>query len=975
MTKMKKIKPLIFATVVLFALLFAVNGVFAKSGKVVRVGFFPMDGYHEYAEDGTHIGMDVEYMEELAECADWRVEFVDCTDWDEALSLLEQKKIDFVGTAQYSDERAKKFDFSDLACGYTFGAIVVNGDSLLANEDFEAMKDATFGVVKTYVRRNEFLKYLKSNGIENPDIKEFNSTKEMQDALDNGRVDAIVHTFMEIKPGQRIIGRFANSQYYYITYKGNEQMLSELNRAIVDLRFAQPGLESHLMDKYYTGKLGNEIVFSTEEKNYLSKKKSFKVGYFDGCYPFSYEADGEFNGMSRNVFDYFARTSGTKINYVKMSSSEAAAKALQDGSVDMLSFYISDGEENSEIRLACKYISASLSMAVKKDRESDEIKIIAATRPAASVLTNYGRQNEKIIICDDERECFKTVINGGADAAVCNSYAASYLINEMNDKVELQSVLGDEVKIGVAVGRNAPEELVEIIQKIISELDDREVNKYMLSNPVNAGFSLMQYIVKHKFRIAACALLLLTAVLIVVLRMLYDTKKIQQLMYKDSELDIWNLNYFVYWAEKRLASMPKAKYAIVYVNDAQLRLYGTLYGWRESGKLLQAISNVLAKTVTHKSELYARSKASGNNSEEIYARSQSDRFALMLVWKTKDEFTERLQKLIKELETELNAVSGFHNTINIGVCYLKEQEDDVKSAIDKARQALDSLKEKNSSVSGIQVFDEELSRKLREQHSREKILENADISRDFLVYYQCKTDINNGTIVGAEALVRYVNPNEPDKVVSPGFFIPYFEKTGRVREIDFFVFETVCKMLRRRMDAGKDVVPISCNFSRRHFTDDGFVDRLEGVINRYRIPKNMIEVEITETIIMEELQQKRIYRTMEEFHKRGIFLSIDDFGSGYSSLGVFERVPASVLKLDRSFLLNNTDRERQIVIMKEIVCLADALNAKVVCEGVETDEDVSLMMAIGAYIAQGYKYSRPEPESAFEERLDKQEDK
>ena len=131
----------------------------------------------------------------------------------------------------------------------------------------------------------------------------------------------------------------------------------------------------------------------------------------------------------------------------------------------------------------------------------------------------------------------------------------------------------------------------------------------------------------------------------------------------------------------------------------------------------------------------------------------------------------------------------------------------------------------------------------------------------------------------------------------------------------------------------------------------------------------MIEVEITETLVVEELQQQKVKENVEILRRNGIHLSIDDFGSGYSSLGVFEQIPASVIKLDRSFLLNNENRTRQVQIMKNIVNLAKDLEAQVVCEGVETAQDTELMMEIGAYVAQGYRYCKPVPEEVFEDML------
>ncbi len=239
-----------------------------------------------------------------------------------------------------------------------------------------------------------------------------------------------------------------------------------------------------------------------------------------------------------------------------------------------------------------------------------------------------------------------------------------------------------------------------------------------------------------------------------------------------------------------------------------------------------------------------------------------------------------------------------------------------------------------------------------------------------MTYYQAKVDIRSEKIIGAEALVRFLDPTADGMVRSPGFFIPYYEQTGRVTEIDFFVLRCVCRMLQKRIRAGKPVVTVSCNFSRMHFIKPDFPERFEAVLEHYQVPKELIEVEITETIVVEELQQQIVKQTIEVLRSKGVHLSIDDFGSGYSSLGIFEQIPASVIKLDRSFLLNRQDRSRQVKIMKGIVNLARDLEAQIVCEGVETDHDVELMQEIGAYVAQGYRYARPVPEEEFEMRLD-----
>ena len=166
--------------------------------QTVRVAFFPMEGYHIIEEDGSFGGMDVEYLEMISEYTDWNIEYVICESWNDALQKLSDKEVDLVGSAQYSSAREEVYDYADLSSGYTYGVIATNADSTIAYEDFEAMQNITFGVVKNYVRYNEFIQYLNANNITEPQILEYETTEDLQAALDAGEVDAFVHTFMEI---------------------------------------------------------------------------------------------------------------------------------------------------------------------------------------------------------------------------------------------------------------------------------------------------------------------------------------------------------------------------------------------------------------------------------------------------------------------------------------------------------------------------------------------------------------------------------------------------------------------------------------------------------------------------------------------------------------------------------------------------------------------------------------------------------
>lgn len=479
------------------------------------------------------------------------------------------------------------------------------------------------------------------------------------------------------------------------------------------------------------------------------------------------------------------------------------------------------------------------------------------------------------------------------------------------------------------------------------------VSDYMLKDNFFAQNSIENFIRTHSVLILIIVILVAVAIVLVMMHMLRDSKRIQKLMYTDSELNIWNLNYLKYKAAQKLSSDKNQKYALVYMDICQFRRYNTLYGWHAGQKLLELIVKILGENIERETE--------------IYARSHGDHFVLFVKYDDVEKLENRLAGLENTITQRLGEIADMRMPITMGVCCIPPGSTDMQLVISSAIQASDLLR--NSYGNEIRIYDENLKVQLKEYHDKEKLLESVDIQKDFVAYYQPKVDIRSEQIVGAEALVRFKDPTDNGAIKAPGYFVPYYEQTGKITEIDFFIMECACKLLRRRMDAGRRVVPISCNFSRIHFIKDNFPEQFEAVMDKYRIPKEYIEVEITETLVMEELQQHKVKETVEALRQKGIRLSIDDFGSGYSSLGVFEQIPASVIKLDRSFLLNNENRVRQVKIMKNIVNLAQDLDAQVVCEGVENDNDTELMMEIGAYVAQGYRYSKPAPEDVFEEKL------
>ena len=930
----------------------------AKDKRTVKVAFFPMEGYHETKADGRFAGMDVEYLESLCKYANWKIEFVTCASWDEALQMLSEHTVDLVGTAQYSAARAETFQYADLSSGYTFGIIATNADSPLAYEDFQAMENVTFGMVKTYVRRDEFLYYMRDHGILSPKIREYDSTQELQSALETGGIDAMVHTFMEIKDGQRLVGRFAPRPFYYISYYGNDAVMRELNYAIADIKMYEPELETKLMNQYFQSRLDKTIVFTTSEKEYIEQTGPIVAGYFAGYYPFIYEEDGVCSGLTREMLEYATTFTGLNIQWKKIDNPNHANEALLNGDIDVMTYCTHTEDESNENQLTKlkEYTRIPLVLVMEKKRETSEIQTLAAVKylsEEAKQVTELD-SGTRLKLFESQKECLDAVKSGAADAALCDGYLAEYQLSTVMRyyNLEIRLVLNLEHGVSMTV-RSEDTQLAGVLNKAMLPMDTRAISDYMLERNIHSATSVSQFVEDNSVAIIFLLLLVLAGVVAVAAYIIRDSKKIQKLMYKDVEIDLWNLNYLIYSGEKFLeAERGKHTYAIAYLNISQFQRYKVVYGWTNGQRLLVSIADIISQCA--------------QGAGEVCAKADGDHFVLLLSSEYGD-IVERMRNIGSLIEEYIFQNTGSRIELQAGLRIVPPDNIDLREAIVCADQAIDFIQPGSSER--IKIFDQILEQAIKERHERQALLDSIRIDGCFAAYYQAKVDVRTEQIVGAEALVRLLDPTASGAVRSPGFFVPYYEQTGRVTEIDFFVFQCVCQMLRRRLEHGENVVTISCNFSRLHFINPDFVDRLLSVIDKYGVPKELIEVEVTETIVMEELQQKIAEQTMHDLHTRGVRLSIDDFGSGYSSLGVIEKIPASVIKLDRSFLLNQEDRQRQVKIMKRIVDLAQDLNAQIVCEGVETDADVELMREIGANVAQGYRYAKPVPEPEFEARL------
>ena len=388
------------------------------------------------------------------------------------------------------------------------------------------------------------------------------------------------------------------------------------------------------------------------------------------------------------------------------------------------------------------------------------------------------------------------------------------------------------------------------------------------------------------------------------------------------------------------------QYAAFYWNMQNMKLFNNRHGIAIGNDIIRKI----ASTVKNHLE-----------DEEVVARLGGDNFAALIR-------KEHIHTLISLLELmELNIETGEQPLTIImkattGIYPIDSGVNNMSLILQKASTAYRAAKD--ILCQDIVIYSHELEKKMLD--GKEVLLQFMEglQKKEFEVYYQPKVDTQNMCLIGAEALVRWY---QDGKLILPMDFVPVLERDASVCKLDFYVLDRVCEDLRKWLDEGVKPVRISVNFSRRHLSNNYLVEEILGVLSKYRIPRRFIEIEITETV--NEKEYSRLINVIEQLHEEGIYVSIDDFGSGASSLNMLREVEADILKIDRSFIRSAVNSKKDRIVLTNIIRLAKELGIRVVMEGVETKEQIALLQELNCYLVQGYLFDKPLEKTEFDKRI------
>lgn len=425
-----------------------------------------------------------------------------------------------------------------------------------------------------------------------------------------------------------------------------------------------------------------------------------------------------------------------------------------------------------------------------------------------------------------------------------------------------------------------------------------------------------------------------------------EAKVVMNILETDALTGLLTKDAFYHKVEHHLQTSD-IEYYVVAADVERFKVFNDAYGETEGDHLLRRIAKVFQKVF---------------EKETLIAHGYADQFFLF----TKKE-KELENKFLQVSEQVQNFFPFTKIIVKFGIYKVGKKEYVVRAMCDRAALAIGMIKNQYDKV--FCYYNDTIRENLVIEQKITSIMNQALKLHQFQVYYQPKFDAEVESVVGAEALVRWMHPEYG--FLAPNEFIPVFEKNGFITEVDKYVWEEVCIFLKRQKESGRENIPISVNVSRKDIYNEDLSEYFPKLIEKYGLEPRWLHLEVTESAYSENPQQ--LIQVVTELREKGFIIEMDDFGSGYSSLNALSEIPIDVLKLDMKFIQNEFLHKNSKNIISSVINLAKWMNLLIVAEGVESKEQLEHLKGLKCNIIQGYYFAKPMRENELEKMLEEWE--
>lgn len=383
-------------------------------------------------------------------------------------------------------------------------------------------------------------------------------------------------------------------------------------------------------------------------------------------------------------------------------------------------------------------------------------------------------------------------------------------------------------------------------------------------------------------------------------------------------------------------------FAIVLLDIERFKNINDIYGIAKGDEVLRYIARVLQ-------DVYG--------DQNNYARLHSDMFVFYINYEKKGEIIKEIEKIRKKIS---NNPFGFDLVTKFGIYLVDDRGIPVNLMCDRAMMAERTVK--GNIMKFCAFYDEHYREEMLRAGEIEQDMERALVEHQYQMYLQPKYRLSDNSLCGAEVLCRWKHPRKG--LIPPNDFIPLFEKNGFILKLDEYMWEEACKNIRRWLDEGHEVVPISVNISRYHIQHNNLEDAMRHLLTKYNLTPDHLNLEITESLFLDNPEE--LNRVLVRLQNMGFKLEVDDFGSGFSSLNLIRNISVDTIKIDKEFLDSEIASEKGKIVVNHTIGMAKDLNLQVIAEGVETKAHVDFLKESHCDIAQGYFFAKPMPVEEFE---------
>ncbi len=563
-----------------------------------------------------------------------------------------------------------------------------------------------------------------------------------------------------------------------------------------------------------------------------------------------------------------------------------------------------------------------------------EFSLNTISQRIVSSLQNGGHA---LIVTADGEDIFTT----SADEA---SY--SELVNSLSNDLEAQSKISSDINNqssgAMAVEINGVLEFIRYEPLGVS-------NWQMIMILAEDGLPIMRELKTLSEVLIWLSLGIFVCVMMFAANALLNRIKVEEAAAFDDLTGLLSFSKFKNLARIQLQNNPNAEFAMMRIDIRNFKAINEVFNFEMGNKVLRSFAKT-ADTIGE--ETFIISRVSG------------DDFMMFAGNGFFDDFEEKKAHYESHFKNTLPELGKYPLEFNYGRYIIHPTDNrDINDIINKTNMAHTVAKSRE--IGKIYDYDDSYKAKILRHAEITSKMESALKNREFIPFLQPKINLEKNELIGAEALVRWFEPNGAK--IYPDEFIPLFESNGFIVELDKYILDYVCAVMRKWMDSGITCVPISVNFSRVHLLNPQFISDLVKIVDGYNIPHEYIEVELTETTILDN--EYALEALFTDLHKANFPVAIDDFGAGYSSLGMLKSFRVDTLKLDKSFLTDNKGDGKGEKVIEGIISLAHSIDMKLVAEGVEDKEQLDFLKSINCDAVQGYYFSRPIPLEEFREKF------